>query len=1130
MTDSGTYHCPACGTPTTAEAPCPRCGRAPDPQARRLVEVQAELGDLVARIAATHAQLDALTSSYQAREAERRELARAMVTAVFAERAASTPPPAVVTPQHAVSQPDMPWPGTNVLGSSDASPRTVQNLLFVLGGVLLGIGAIVFTIFAWAHYGMTGRVTILSVATAIALSIPVLAKRRALAATAETFAAIGLLLVALDGYGAHRLDLFGLAERLSGPTYAAIVLAFVAAIGLGHGTALGLIGPRFVALIAIQPIPPLLLTAHDSRPADYAAALALLAAANAGVAEVWSHRGGRVVARVLTGLALFVASATALLALVAETGTTDVLRAAGAAVLAATVLFVLSMRSETDVLRAGGVALAVLEIGLAAARSATLAWPGHGVYALTAATALTAAAAIAVRGRTRATAGLTAAAGFESVVLALSGGGYALAYALVRLDDLPPLWHSDLARLTTIPLVVPVVIAVGFVAAAALARRTVVAWCGAVPLLLALGMLSVGGIRPQWWTTSAVELVGVLVLIVIALLRPRENGDVLAGGALVLMVHASVVALVRPSLTAAIVGAVAVLATIVTLRSARLAGPALAVALLAFPLAVAAAAATVVAGPVGAMRFGLGAGAIEAVAVLALRRRESLRWYAIAAITLATAVASLMPLQVHTHERLDLYVLIGRLIVVGALFAVGLRGRVARLAAIPADVIALLALGRIALILVTVLAAPYVWLSAIFTGAPAGVGVAPHHLAAHLNVADVAAALLVAASLAISGGNWRGRRGAITLAAPAALVTVPVIVAVAAAPWPTLAAVMLALGLGAILVAVRSAHPAIGWTGIVLAGAGLAGLTPTRLSTGIGLGAVIAAALFTGVAARTLTIRAAGWLAAVTGADLLVHVMPHTNGIASICMLAVAVIASVAAPALGRTERARTGRASAPTGLEALDLAAQLTALVALLTSGSLGPAAICAAGWGLLVAGRALWPDVPAEPRRLMVIAAMSLEALAWWLIAIRHNIHQIEAYTLPAMAVALVAGVMAARRRPELSSWACYGAALAVAFLPSLAPTLGPDPHVVRQVLVGLAAVTVAILGAHFRLQAPAVIGTLVAIVLAMQDLVRAGHRLPAWISLSAAGLATIIVASTYERRRRDWTRLRHAVGDMS
>ena len=82
-------------------------------------------------------------------------------------------------------------------------------MLFILGGLLLGSAAIVFTAVAWTTFGVAGRAVILAVVTGLALAVPLLALRRRLTATAETFAALGLLLVLLDGYAAWKVNLFG---------------------------------------------------------------------------------------------------------------------------------------------------------------------------------------------------------------------------------------------------------------------------------------------------------------------------------------------------------------------------------------------------------------------------------------------------------------------------------------------------------------------------------------------------------------------------------------------------------------------------------------------------------------------------------------------------------------------------------------------------------------------------------------------------------------------------------------------------------------------------------------------------------------------------------------------------------
>ncbi|HEY6747031.1 MAG TPA: hypothetical protein VI357_15085, partial [Mycobacteriales bacterium] len=140
----------------------------------------------------------------------------------------------------------------------EASRVSVQAVLLALGGLLLGVASIVFTLVAWSRLGIGGRAAVLGAVTVVALGLPVLLLRRRLAATAETVAAVGLLLVLLDAYLLRRLDLLG----LGGPpasSYAGAVLGVVA-LGWGlYGLALpGLRGVRPAALALAQPALPLL--------------------------------------------------------------------------------------------------------------------------------------------------------------------------------------------------------------------------------------------------------------------------------------------------------------------------------------------------------------------------------------------------------------------------------------------------------------------------------------------------------------------------------------------------------------------------------------------------------------------------------------------------------------------------------------------------------------------------------------------------------------------------------------------------------------------------------------------------------------------------------------------------------
>jgi hypothetical protein len=140
------------------------------------------------------------------------------------------------------------------------------------------------------------------------------------------------------------------------------------------------------------------------------------------------------------------------------------------------------------------------------------------------------------------------------------------------------------------------------------------------------------------------------------------------------------------------------------------------------------------------------------------------------------------------------------------------------------------------------------------------------------------------------------------------------------------------------------------------------------------------------------------------------------------------------------------------------------------------------------------------------------------------------VEAYTLPLAAVALFGGWAALRARPELRSWVAYGPALLAGFLPSLAPVLVSTAEVWRRLVLFAAAVVVIVLGAVNRRQAPVVVGGVVALVVALHELVLLWQLLPGWIPLGAGGAVLLFLAITYERRLRDLTRLRSSIGGMT
>ncbi|MEU6876815.1 hypothetical protein [Streptomyces sp. NPDC046712] len=136
---------------------------------------------------------------------------------------------------------------------ADSTPRSAQNVLLTLGGVLLTIAALAFTLVSWGSMGIGGRAAVLGVVTSAALAVPVVLLRRGLGSTAESVAALGLVLMVLDAYALHRVALPG----TDGLGYAAVASAVLAGAWTAYGAALGRLRiPLPVAVVAAQlPLP-----------------------------------------------------------------------------------------------------------------------------------------------------------------------------------------------------------------------------------------------------------------------------------------------------------------------------------------------------------------------------------------------------------------------------------------------------------------------------------------------------------------------------------------------------------------------------------------------------------------------------------------------------------------------------------------------------------------------------------------------------------------------------------------------------------------------------------------------------------------------------------------------------------
>ncbi|MDA0632302.1 hypothetical protein OUY22_02665 [Nonomuraea sp. MCN248] len=225
-----------------------------------------------------------------------------------------------------------PYPG--MVGGSPArevSPAAAKNVLLILGGLLLAVAAVVFTVVSWGRLGIGGRAAVLAGFTALVMLAPVLLTRRRLTATAETVAGFGVVLLLLDGYAARRAGFLGL-DALDGLHYTAGVLGVTALVLVVHARVTGLRVPAPVAVVLAQPVLPLLF--GELSGTLLVAMLVVTAAADAAL--VRCGRGAvRVTAAVCGGgVAALALLGGALYALGAPSAGEAVLRSAPLAVLA----------------------------------------------------------------------------------------------------------------------------------------------------------------------------------------------------------------------------------------------------------------------------------------------------------------------------------------------------------------------------------------------------------------------------------------------------------------------------------------------------------------------------------------------------------------------------------------------------------------------------------------------------------------------------------------------------------------------------------------------------------------------------------------------------------------------------
>ncbi|WP_405757953.1 hypothetical protein OG234_05575 [Streptomyces sp. NBC_01420] len=256
-----------------------------------------------------------------------------------------------------------------------APVRGVQNVLLVLGGLLLTVAALAFTLVSWGDMGIGGRSAVLTALTAAGLGAPALLLRRKLSSTAEALAALTSVLMVLDAYALYVAAMLG----TDGAGYAGTAAAVLAVLWAAYGLLLDRLRlPLPLAVFAAQ-LPLVLWTwAAGGGPLWFSGALLATAALDGVVAL----RAGRASVRVMACAALCATGGAGLLLAFGESltasGPADAV-APGALLLAGAALAVAGARgARLPFAVAGGVVAglaAVAAVGGVPAAGLPDGWP-----------------------------------------------------------------------------------------------------------------------------------------------------------------------------------------------------------------------------------------------------------------------------------------------------------------------------------------------------------------------------------------------------------------------------------------------------------------------------------------------------------------------------------------------------------------------------------------------------------------------------------------------------------------------------------------------------------------------------------------------------------------------------------
>ncbi|MFE9245198.1 SCO7613 C-terminal domain-containing membrane protein [Nocardiopsis sp. NPDC006938] len=273
--------CPDCAAPLGASGPeCPNCGLGlVGPTAQRLWWIDAELSTLHGRERVLVQERSQVLGRlrWESDERVRRlaaapappppipERARAQAPVVVEVPSAPRSGPSPSAPRPAAGTPSGPAPGPRSAPEAErgaeVSRRSAQNVILGLGGLLIGVAALVFAIWTWSDMGTGARAAVLGATTLSFAGLALPLHRRGLRATAETFGSVAAALLCVDA-----LALWLLSDRTAnGPGYTAAALAVMSALLVLYPALVPLRTPRVLAVLFAQPVPVLLVV---SLPGD----------------------------------------------------------------------------------------------------------------------------------------------------------------------------------------------------------------------------------------------------------------------------------------------------------------------------------------------------------------------------------------------------------------------------------------------------------------------------------------------------------------------------------------------------------------------------------------------------------------------------------------------------------------------------------------------------------------------------------------------------------------------------------------------------------------------------------------------------------------------------------------------